>query len=62
MTTLKLNDLATVLTDLDYPVMRGTLIDARGAVTVVLAEGEESLGGILAMSSEDEFDSVDEVS
>lgn len=61
MPTVRLNKLATVLTDLDFPVARADLIDARGDVTVVLAEGEESLGDVLAMSSEDEFASVDEV-
>lgn len=61
MTTVKLNELPTILDDLDFPVTHEALLEARGDVTVVLAEGEESLGDILAMSSEDEFASVDEV-
>jgi hypothetical protein len=44
MTTVKLNELETMLDGYDYPLTREALIEARGDVPIVLAEGKEPLG------------------
>lgn len=58
---VKLNQLDTVLSDLDYPVSRETVVATCEDVTLVLADGTENLGAIVAESSDDAFDSVDEL-
>jgi hypothetical protein len=58
---VKLNRLETVLDELDYPVGREQAAAAVGDVTLVLAEGEVSLGESIAESSDDVFGSVDDL-
>lgn len=58
---VKLNRLETVLDELDYPVGREPAAAAFGDVTLVLAEGEVNLGESIAESSDDVFESVDDL-
>ena len=58
---VKLSELDAVLDELDYPA---TVDDVRrecGDVTLVLADGTENLGELIAGSSADRFDSPDEL-
>lgn len=58
---VKLNELDAVLAELDYPVSRESVVDACEDVTLVLADGEENLGTVVAASGADSFDSVDDL-
>ena len=58
---VKLNRLETVLDELDYPVNRAAAASAFADVTVVLAEGTVNLGDRIDESSEDTFESVDDL-
>lgn len=58
---VKLNELDAVLAELDYPVSRESVVDACDDVTLVLADGEENLGTVVAGSGNDAFDSVDDL-
>lgn len=55
---VKLGELETVLADLDYPVSREAAVDAFDDVILVLAEGEQHLGDLLAESGDDTFESM----
>lgn len=59
---LKLNELETVIGDIDYPATRAAVGDACGDVTLRLADGEADLGAVVGGSSADRFDSVDDLS
>lgn len=59
--SVKLNRLETVLDELDYPVNRAAAASAFDDVTVVLAEGTVNLGDSIDESSEDTFESVDDL-
>lgn len=61
MREVKLNELETALADLDYPVTRQTLLDHCDDVVLLLADGTENLSDIVSSSSEDIFESTDEV-
>lgn len=61
MREVKLNRLETVLADLEYPVTHQTLLDHCDDVVLLLADGTENLADIVASSSEDVFDSPDEI-
>lgn len=61
MREVKLNELETALADLDYPVTRQTLLDHCDDVVLLLADGTEDLSDIVSSSSEDIFESTDEV-
>lgn len=56
-----LDRLDTVLSSLDYPVSRETVLAECEDVTLQLADGTETLHDVLAISSEDSFESVDEL-
>lgn len=58
---VKLNQLETVLSELDYPVSRETVVGECDDVTLALADGTENLGDIISESSDDAFDSMDEL-
>lgn len=60
-TSVKLGDLETVLADLEYPVDRERAVDALDDVTLRLADGEIGLGDVVADSSEDRFESMDDL-
>lgn len=58
---VKLNQLETVLSEFDYPVSRATVADECNDVTLLLADGTENLGELVAESGDDAFDSMDEL-
>lgn len=58
---LKLSHLDDALGELDYPIDRETTVAATDDVTLELPEGEENLGEIVADSSDDRFDSADDL-
>lgn len=58
---VKLNRLETVLSDLDYPVSREAIATDCTDVTLVLSEGTENLGELIAESNDDTFDSRDDL-
>lgn len=58
---VKLNGLETVLADLEYPISREEAADQCDGVTLILAEGEENLGDLVARSNGDSFASMDDL-
>jgi hypothetical protein len=56
-----LSDLDAVLDEFDYPCTRTAAADHGQDVTLLLADGTENLGSVIANSSADEFESVDEL-
>lgn len=56
-----LDRLDTVLSSLDYPVSRETVLTECEDVTLQLADGTETLTEVLVISSEDSFESMDEL-
>lgn len=58
---VKLNEIESVLTEVEYPIDQSHAASAFSDVTLVLAEGTENLGGIIGSSSGDEFESVDDL-
>jgi hypothetical protein len=60
--TVKLNELETVIGEVDYPATRAAVVDACGDVTLRLADGEASLGAVVERSSVERFDSADDLS
>jgi hypothetical protein len=59
---IKLSELENRLADLSYPVSRGTAVDSLRGETLQLADGEVDLGETLAHSTDDEYESVDDLS
>lgn len=59
---VKLSELEAVLSDLDYPITVEDVERECADVTLVLAEGTENMGDLIADSSADQFDSPDELS
>ena len=62
MREIKLSELETVLSDVEYPATREELVSEWEDVTLVLADGEENLGSVLSASSDDRFESKGDVS
>lgn len=60
--SVKLSQLETVLSDLEYPTSPAEVERTCGDVTLVLAEGTENLGAIVGNSDAESFESVDELS
>ena len=58
---VKLNELGTVLSGLDYPATRDAVVTQCDDVTLVLADGEKNLGELLSGSNEDVFQSEDDL-
>lgn len=58
---VKLSRLETVLGELEYPASRESVAEQYDDVTLLLADGEENLGALIAGSGADTFDSVDEL-
>ena len=59
--TVKLSKLDSVLSDFDFPVTRDDVVRMADDVTLLLADGEESLAETVRHSSDEEFDSADEL-
>ncbi|MFC7132821.1 MULTISPECIES: DUF5789 family protein [Salinibaculum] len=62
MREIRLNELETVLSGVEFPATREKLVSEWEDVTLVLADGEENLGNVLAESSDDVFESKNDVS
>ncbi|MFB6166366.1 MAG: hypothetical protein ABEJ31_14495 [Haloarculaceae archaeon] len=58
---VKLNELDGLLDELTYPSDRVTAAEACSDVTLLLADGTENLGQVIAESDADGFDSADEL-
>ncbi|WP_332898800.1 DUF5789 family protein [Haladaptatus sp. CMSO5] len=58
---VKLNDLASVLDELSFPLERTAGVEQCGDVTLQLADGRENLGALLERSNEDRFESPDDL-
>jgi len=58
---VKLSRIETVLGELSYPVDKGDAAREFDDVTVLHANGELNLGELIADTSAEEFDSVDDV-
>ena len=56
-----LNDIEPVLEELEYPISRESVAERCDDVTLVLADGEENLGDLVAESGGDEFSSMDDL-
>lgn len=59
---IKLNDLVRELSTLEYPITRERATAATGDVTLLLADGTENLGETIARSTDDEFESANDLS
>ncbi|WP_440764914.1 DUF5789 family protein [Natronorubrum sp. DTA7] len=58
---VKLNGLVNVLDDLEYPISQDEAAEQCDGVTLVLADGEENLGELVANSNGDTFASMDDL-
>lgn len=59
---VKLSHLDTVLEELEYPCSKQDVVDFGADVRLLLADGTEPLGDLIAASSEERFESMDELS
>lgn len=59
---IKLNHLDEVIGEFEYPCPREAVVEETRDVTLVLADGSENMGELLAGSSADRFESADELS
>ncbi len=55
---VKYNRVETVLGELSYPIPRDDAAIELDEVTLVLADGEENLGGLVAQTDQEEYDSA----
>lgn len=58
---VKLNQLDAVLAEFDYPCDRETVVERCRDVTLVLADGTENLGDLVAESSGERFESTEDL-
>ncbi|KPN29482.1 hypothetical protein SY89_00195 [Halolamina pelagica] len=58
---LKLNELEDALAGFDYPLDHEAAVASCEGVTLLLADGTESLAAVVADSNADQFDSVDDL-
>ena len=58
---VKLNGLVNVLEDLEYPISQDEAVEQCDDVTLILADGEENLGEIVADSNGERFASMDDL-
>jgi hypothetical protein len=58
---LKLNQLEPALEELDYPVTPDAVVAAYGDVTLVLADGETTLGRVVGDANVDQFESAEDL-
>ena len=57
-----LSHLGDVLEAFDYPVSHETVVSEGQDVTLLLADGTETLGGVIEDSDDERFESTDELS
>ena len=60
-TQIKLNEIETEFSKLDYPVTRAAAVQRYEGVTLLLADGEADLGDLIAETSSSEFESPDDL-
>lgn len=58
---VKLNDLGPILDAFEYPIARDAVAKNCADVTLELADGEENLGALIEQSTEDQFESADDL-
>lgn len=58
---VKLNQLRTVIGDLDYPLSNETAQEAVDGITLLYADGEESLADVISRSTAETFDDVEDL-
>lgn len=58
---VKLSHVEEVLTNLEYPITPTDVERECDEVTILLADGTENLGALVGESSEDQFESPDEL-
>lgn len=59
--SVKLNELNELVAELHYPLDRETAREAFDDVTLQLADGTENLGGIIADSNADGFETAEDL-
>lgn len=59
--TIGINEIEAVLQEVEYPVDRDSVVRKFGDVTVDLADGEVNLGDVIGSSSDDVFESVEDL-
>ena len=60
-TQLKLHELESEFSKLDYPLSRATAVQRYEGVTLLLADGEADLGDLIAETGTSEFESPDDL-
>ena len=60
-TQLKLNELESEFSKLDYPLTRAAAVQRYEGVTLILADGETDLGDLIAETGTSEFESPDDL-
>ncbi|WP_423745894.1 hypothetical protein V5735_08080 (plasmid) [Haladaptatus sp. SPP-AMP-3] len=55
---VKYNRVESVLRELSYPILREDAAIELDETTLVLAEGEENLGGLIAQTDQEEYESA----
>ncbi len=58
---VKLSRVEAALSELSYPVTRNDAATELDDVTVLFADGEANLGGVVSETGSDSFESVDEL-
>ncbi len=58
---VKLSRVDSVFEELEYPISREAAADELGDVTLLLADGEVNLGGTIAGSGSESFESRDDL-
>jgi hypothetical protein len=58
---LKLNSLITAFEALDYPLDRQTAADSFSGSTLLLADGQTDLGGLIEQAHTSSFDSAEDL-
>lgn len=58
---VRLNEISSVLGEVEYPIETSSAADEFAAVTVLLADGEANLGELLSRTTSETFDSADDL-
>lgn len=58
---VEFSDISTLLDDVTYPLDRSAAADEFAAVTLVLADGEADLGELISKTTDETFESADDI-
>ena len=58
---IRLSELESELSSLSYPVSPDDVVDELGTTTLLLADGETTIGEVFSESNADRFDSADDL-